>query len=180
MRKLSHEELVKRQQVKLKETRLPFSVILNNIRSLHNVGSIFRTADGVGIEKIWLCGITGYPPEPQLSKTALGAETRVSWEHQKDVLSVIKNLKKKNYQIVLLEQTAQSVAYQNFCPKAPLCLVVGNEIQGVCDEIVALADASIEIEMVGLKNSLNVAVAFGIVAYHFRHCFIQNSFKGPF
>ncbi len=173
MRKLSHEELQTRQRQK-PETRLPFCLVVNNVRSLYNVGSIFRTADGAGLEKIWLCGITGIPPSSQISKTALGAETRMSWEYRQEAAVLLAELRAKGYQVVLLEQTAQSVPYQNFAPHPPVCLVVGNEIRGVSDSLLALSDAAIEIEMAGLKNSLNVTVAFGIAAYHIRQKLLQS------
>ncbi len=171
MKKLSHNEIVARQETQVQKP-LALTVLLDNIRSLHNVGSIFRTADGMGIEKIWLCGITGYPPDSQISKTALGSETSVPWEHSYDAAEVIADLKKQGYQIVLVEQTDQSVSYHKFVPKAPLCLVLGNEIEGVSEDLVKLADASIEIEMAGLKNSLNVGIAFGIVGYYLRYCLL--------
>ena len=175
VRKLSHEEIVNRQGPKLSEGRLPFCVILNNVRSLYNVGSIFRTADGVGLEKIWLTGITGYPSQSQISKTALGAEDSVVWEHRQDVLSVISELKRKGYQIVLLEQMDQSIPYERFRPQDPVALILGNEIEGVSNQVLSRCDEAIEIEMSGIKNSLNVAVAFGIVAYHFRwHLKVQQ------
>ncbi len=170
MRKLTHAELIARQQQQAPHSQFPFTVVLNNIRSLHNVGSIFRTCDGVGVEKLWLCGITGYPPNPQLAKTALGAEGRVPWEYQTDAGAVLKELKAKNYRIVLLEQTTQSIPYDELEPGGAVCLVVGNEIEGVAPSIVPLCDTAVEIEMAGLKNSLNVSVAFGIVAYHIRSC----------
>ena len=171
MRKLTHEEVVDRQKEKLKEERLPFVVVLNNIRSLYNVGSIFRTADGAGIEKIWICGITGHPPKNQISKTALGAEEQVEWEYREDIYSVLGELKARNYQIVMLEQTQDSFAYQDFEPKSPLCLVLGNEVEGVSSDVIDYCDEAIEIEMAGVKNSLNVSVAFGVIAYHFRSYF---------
>lgn len=171
MRKLTHQEVVSRQKEKMEEERLPFCVVLNNIRSLHNVGSIFRTADGAGVGKIYLCGITGYPPNNQITKTALGAEQRVPWEYAQDVVQIISQLKEKKYQIVLLEQTKQSLLYENFIPQRPVCLVVGNEVEGITDGILPYCDQAIEIEMAGLKNSLNVSVAFGIIAYHFRKVF---------
>ena len=93
IRKLSHQEIVDRQKIKTNTKRFPFCVVLNNIRSLHNVGSMFRTADGAGVEKIWLCGITGYPPNRQIAKTALGADLHVAWEYRKDVVGLIKYLK---------------------------------------------------------------------------------------
>lgn len=175
MRKLTHQELLSRQaETRQQQSRLPFTVVVNNVRSLYNVGSIFRTADGIGVEKLWLCGITGIPPDNQISKTALGAEKAVPWEFAKEAKEVIKKLKAEGYQIVLLEQTVRSVPHQKFIPSEPVCLVIGNEITGVSDELVSLCDAAIEIEMIGLKNSLNVAVAFGIAGYHIRHCLIET------
>ncbi len=168
MRKLTHAQIVSRQVAKLSAKRIPLTVVLNNIRSLHNVGSIFRTADGVGVEKMFLCGYTGYPPQGGIAKTALGAEAHVLWEYQENVLDVLKKLKGSGYQIVLLEQIEGSVSHDQFKPKAPVCLVIGNEVTGISDDLLDLADAAIEIDMAGIKNSLNVAVAFGVAAYHMR------------
>ncbi len=168
MRKLTHPELLERQKERRQDPRLAFSVLLNDIRSLYNVGSIFRTADGIGVEKIWLCGITGFPPDTQISKTALGAEGQVPWEYRKDACSVLRELKAKGYQIVFLEQITGSAPYEDYEPASPVCLVVGNETTGVSEELLSLCDRTIEIEMAGLKNSLNVAVAFGIVGFRFR------------
>jgi len=168
MRKLSHEEIVSRQVKKIEVPKLPLCVVLNNIRSLHNVGTIFRTADGAGVEKIWLCGITGYPPQGGIAKTALGAEDHVAWEYREDVLGLLRELKAKGYQIVLLEQMQGSISHDAFKPIPPVCLVVGNEVEGVTESLQSLSDAAIEIEMDGIKNSLNVAVAFGIAAYQLR------------
>lgn len=177
MRKLSHPELVARQQTQRKKPKLPFSVVLNDIRSLYNVGSIFRTADGAGVEKLWLCGITGHPPDTQISKTALGAEKEVPWEYRRDACDVLRELKAKGYQIVFLEQLAESAPYQDFHPSGPVCLVLGNEVGGVDESLVALCDKTLEIEMAGLKNSLNVSVAFGIVSYHIRHQILAEARK---
>lgn len=174
MRKLTHQEIVKRQEEKSGQARPPLTVVLNNIRSLFNVGSIFRTADGAGVEKIFLCGYTGFPPQSQITKTALGAEDRVPWEHCQDVIKVIEQLKKDGYQIVLLEQLEQSIDYHDFIPPGPVCLVVGNEIEGVSEGILPYCDAAVEIAMAGMKNSLNVSVAFGVVAYHISQC-LKNS-----
>lgn len=124
----------------------------------------------MGVDKIWICGITGHPPNNKIAKTALDAQEHVAWEYCWDVCSVLKKLKAQNYQIVTLEQTRTSCSYTDFIPEAPVCLVVGNEIEGVSKDILPLCDAAVEIEMGGIKNSLNVAVAFGIVAYHFRNC----------
>lgn len=174
MRKLTHHEIVDRQAALRKKPRLPFIVVLNNIRSLYNVGSIFRTSDGAGVEKIWLCGITGCPPHPQIAKTALGAQNEVSWEYAEDAFALVKRLKQQGYQIVMLEQMAQSKPYQQFRPEAPVCLIIGNEIDGVSKQLINLCDAAVEIEMAGLKNSLNVSVAFGVVAYHLRNCLKES------
>jgi len=170
MHKLTHHEIVNRQAIRMQEDRLRFTVVLNNIRSLYNVGSIFRSADGAGIEKIWICGITGHPPSPMISKTALGAEEHVPWEYREDVRGLLRELKARQYQVVTLEQTEESRPYETFTPEAPVCLVVGNEIEGVSASILSLCDAAVEIEMAGIKNSLNVSVAFGVVAYRFRQC----------
>jgi tRNA G18 (ribose-2'-O)-methylase SpoU len=168
MRKLTHEEIVGRQVKRADNPKLPLCVVLNNIRSLHNVGTIFRTADGAGIEKIWLCGITGYPPQGGIDKTALCAQDHVPWEFREDALSLVKELKSKGYQIVLLEQMQGSVSHDVFKARSPVCLVIGNEVDGITEELQSLSDAAIEIEMDGIKNSLNVAVAFGIAAYQLR------------
>ncbi len=166
MQKLSHAQLVSRQEVR--SARLPITVVLNNIRSLYNVGSIFRTADGAGIEKIWLCGITGIPPSSKISKTALGAENEVAWEFCADARACVQKLKAEGYQIVLLEQTDRSLPVESFEPDGKICLVLGNETGGVCDSLLDLADTEVEIEMSCLKKSLTVTVAFGIAVYHLR------------
>lgn len=142
--------------------------LLNNVRSLHNVGSIFRTADGAGVKKLYLCGQTGYPPRPDISKTAIGAEEVLPWEYTINPLDCIKKLKKRGVQIVALEQTADSIDYREFKPTYPMCLVVGHEIDGVSEDILELCDAAIEIPMHGQKLSLNVSVAFGVAVYNLR------------
>lgn len=168
MRKLTHEELLERQAGQ-PAGKLPFVTVLNNIRSLYNVGSIFRTADGAGVEKLYLCGVTGIPPDTKISKTALGAEKTVAWEYAREAVDCVKKLKAEGYQIILLEQTVNSLPYQEFLPQGPVALILGNENTGVSEELVKLCDQAIEIEMTGLKISLNVTVAFGIIAYHVRH-----------
>jgi len=171
VRQLSHEELLERQQrIREAEECLPLTIILNDVRSLYNVGSIFRTADGAGAEEIILCGITGFPPHSQISKTALGAEDAVPWQQTKEILPVVRSLKRRGYQVVLLEQTQTSIPYAELEPSGPVCLIVGNEVAGVSDELLKLCDTSVEIEMAGVKNSLNVSVACGIVVYHVRNC----------
>ncbi len=174
MRKLSHEELLVRQKRTQENERcLPFCAVLNNIRSLYNVGSVFRTADGAGLEKLYLCGITGCPPDNQISKTALGAEKKITWEYRKNAAELLTELKSLGYRIVFLEQLDNSIPYQDYKPTGAVCLVLGNEVSGVSDELVKLCDETVEIEMSGLKNSLNVSVAFGIVAYHIRNQLLE-------
>jgi tRNA G18 (ribose-2'-O)-methylase SpoU len=175
MRKLTHEEIVSRQVDKAEGPKIPLCVVLNNIRSLHNVGTMFRTADGAGVQKLWLCGITGYPPQGGIAKTALGAEAHVPWEYREDILGLLKELKMAGYQIVLLEQMQESVSHDAFQAKFPVCLVVGNEVDGITESLQSLCDAAIEIEMNGIKNSLNVAVAFGIAVYQLRGSFKKNT-----
>jgi 23S rRNA (guanosine2251-2'-O)-methyltransferase len=169
MRKLTHEEIVTRQVTRSRTARIPLTVILDNIRSLHNVGSIFRTADGIGVEKIWLCGITGYPPKGDIAKTALGAEESVPWEFEANVLKAVTLMKAAGYEIVMLEQVEGAMSYEKYSPQRPVCLVIGNEVEGVSDVVVPLCDHAIEIDMLGVKNSLNVAVAFGVAAFHLRN-----------
>ena len=179
MRKLTHAQIVARQETLQQAPRMPLTVVLDDIRSLHNVGSVFRTADGAGVEKLYLCGITGSPPQSEIHKTALGAEERLPWEYQRDAAAVVMNLKRAGYRIVLLEQTDASGDYIRYVPDGPLALIVGNEITGVADALVALADTAIEIPMAGIKNSLNVSVAFGIVVYHLRQFFVRASSSFP-
>ena len=176
MRKLSHEEILGRQKIKGQQPRLPFVVVLNNIRSLYNVGSIFRSADGAGVSKIFLCGITGHPPNSQITKTALGAQDQLPWEYREDTIGVIQELRRGGYQIVLLEQMQGSVPFEAFEPRSPVCLVLGNEIEGVSQSAASFCDQAVEIEMEGFKNSLNVAVAFGVVAFHIKNQLKQKCF----
>lgn len=167
MRKLTHEEILARQQTQASEN-IPVHIVLDNLRSLHNVGSIFRTCDGAGIEKIWLCGITGHPPNAQIHKTALGSDDSVCWEYRQEISSLILELKNEGFQIILLEQMDESRSYQGFMFQKKTALIVGNEVEGISESIVSLADGAIEIKMEGVKNSLNVGVALGIVVFHMR------------
>ena len=145
--------------------------ILHNIRSLYNVGSMFRTADAAGIEKIFL---TGYTPAPvdvfgssrrEILKTALGAERAVPWEHARDIGKLFDTLKRAGVRIIALEQDARAINYKAFKPRYPLALVVGNEVRGLSRSILNQCDAIIEIPMRGKKESLNAAVAFGVAVY---------------
>lgn len=145
--------------------RFPITVVCENIRSLYNVGSIFRTSDGAGIEKLYLCGYTGYPPRPDIDKTALGSVESVPWEYRPNQFEVIRELRLKGYRIIALEHTTGSASYLDASYEFPACLVLGNEVQGITNELLALCDMAVEIPMYGLKQSLNVTVAYGIVVY---------------
>lgn len=142
-----------------------FSVVVDNVRSLENVGSIFRTADALGVKKIYLCGITGRPPEQKIAKTALGAEKTIPWEYHKQTWRLIEKLKKDNVKIVALEQAKNSILYTKFKAKFPLALVIGNEVKGVSPKVLEQSDQIIHLPMRGKKESLNVAVAFGVAGY---------------
>ena len=149
------------------------SLVLHNIRSAYNVGSIFRTADGAGVSKIYLCGITSNPnDEPKISKTALGAEKTVTWEYCKQTWRLLDKLKKEGVEVVALEQDKKAVDYRKFKPKRPVALVLGNEVGGLSPTILRAADAIMEIPMRGKKESLNVSVAAGVALYEITN---QNS-----
>jgi tRNA G18 (ribose-2'-O)-methylase SpoU len=141
-------------------------VILHNIRSAFNVGSIFRTADAANVDKIFL---TGYTPTPdknkEITKTALGAENFVKWEQYKNISYLLEKLKKEKYYLVAIEQAENSIPFYKFKPKFPLVLILGNEVRGLDKRILKKVDKTVEIPMFGKKESLNVAVAFGIIAY---------------
>ena len=145
----------------------PVVLVLDNIRSLQNVGSFFRTADAFNIESIFLCGITATPPHREIHRTALGATESVDWEYYPDTTSAIESLKTKGYQIVVIEQTDKSIALSDvqFELNNPIALVFGNEVKGVSEEVLPLADLAVEIPQFGTKHSLNVAVSAGIVIW---------------
>lgn len=143
-----------------------FYIICDNIRSLYNVGSIFRTADAMGVKKIYLCGITGTPLQSGLQKVSLGAENFVAWEHKKSAARLINSLQKRGVKIVALELVAgKSINIKKLKPAFPLALIVGNEVEGVSKDVLKKADEIVHIPMSGQKESLNVAVAFGIAGY---------------
>lgn len=146
--------------------RFPVSLVVENVRSMHNVGSFFRSSDGIRLEKIYLTGYTPPPPRPEIFKTALGATESVPWEYNPDPIAVVRQLKQKGYSIVALEQTTKSVPYYRAKFSYPLCLILGNEVDGVSDELIQLADLAIDIPMYGVKHSLNVSVAYGVIIYH--------------
>ena len=142
-----------------------FFVICDNIRSLENVGSIFRTADALGVTKLFLCGISGTPPNHKISKTALGAEKTIPFEYHKQTWRLVEKLKKENVYIVALEQSPKSILYTTFKPRFPLALIIGNEVKGVSKKVLSQADKTIYLPMAGAKESLNVSVAFGVAGY---------------
>jgi len=144
-------------------------VILENIRSLHNVGSLLRTCDGAGWDKVFLCGYTGCPPDRRIEKVSLGAENFLPWEKANSALEVCKKLKKEGFEILALEQTAKSenIFSAKFSQKK-IALVLGNEVEGVSQEVLDFADRHLEIPMHGKKSSLNVAVAGGVAMYEIK------------
>ncbi len=169
MRKLRNIELNRLTLKEFKETKKkPLIIILDNIRSLNNIGSVFRTCDAFCIEKIFLCGITATPPHNDIHKTALGAEESVDWEYSENTLDVIKKLKKENYNIYSIEQTENSTMLNNFEPEKDekIALIFGNEVKGVQQEVVNASMGSIEIPQFGTKHSLNISVSAGIVIWH--------------
>ena len=145
-------------------------VVLDNVRSAHNVGSAFRTADSFKIDKVWLCGICAVPPSAEIHKSALGAEDSVAWEHVRDTMDAIHTLKAEGYTIVSAEQTVGSVMLDEFVPEKgrKYAVVFGNEVAGVSQEVVDASDFSLEIPQFGTKHSLNVSVSVGVILWHFR------------
>ena len=145
-------------------------VVLDNVRSAHNVGSAFRTADSFKIDKVWLCGICAVPPSAEIHKSALGAEYSVAWEHVDDTMDAIRILKEDGYIIVSAEQTVGSVMLNEFVPEKGkrYAVVFGNEVAGVSQEVVDASDFSLEIPQFGTKHSLNVSVSVGVILWHFR------------
>ena len=144
---------------------LPVTVLLENVRSLYNVGAFFRTADSAGIEKLVLTGITGYPPQNMISKTALGAEETVAWEHTRQPVERIAALRAAGYEIAAIETSIHAVDLFDWRPNFPVCVLFGHETDGLSPEVAACADTHIRIPMLGLKHSLNVATAGGVVLY---------------
>lgn len=168
MRKLENSELDRKSIEDFKKSdKTPLILVLDDIRSLHNIGSVFRTADAFLIEKIILCGITATPPNKEIHKTALGATETVAWEHHENVLEVIENLKKENVLTLAIEQVESAIFLQDFEieKNQKYALVFGNEVYGVSQEAVAICDGCIEIPQLGTKHSLNISVSAGIVVW---------------
>jgi 23S rRNA (guanosine2251-2'-O)-methyltransferase len=170
MRKLKTEELgrVGIEDFKNQE-KLPLVVILDNVRSMHNIGSIFRTSDGFAIEKIYLCGITAQPPHREIEKTALGATQSIEWIYFEDVCEAINHLKTDGYKIIAIEQAENSTMLNNYQPdkSQKFALIFGNEVNGVSDEAMNMIDTCIEIPQFGTKHSFNIVVSAGIVLWDF-------------
>lgn len=168
MRKLTTEELIQKKGdlTKLKsKSKSDIYLILNNIRSMYNVGAIFRTADAAGIKKLYLCGITATPPRKEIEKTALKTIDYVDWEYYESTKELVLKLNEEGVKIIALEQTEQSINYHTFSYDKPLAIIIGHETDGIDQEILNLCDHSIEIPMRGIANSLNVATAVGIILY---------------
>jgi tRNA G18 (ribose-2'-O)-methylase SpoU len=146
-------------------TALPAAVLLDNVRSMYNVGSFFRTADAAGIEKLYLAGITGQPPKSAISKTALGAELTVPWEHSWDPVAVLDGLRSRGWELAAIETTVHAVDLFDWVPAFPVCVVFGHETEGIRPEVSARCDTHVRIPMLGTKHSLNVATAGGVVLY---------------
>ena len=168
MKKLKLEELGRLSVAEFKSAKkIPVCILLDNVRSLHNVGSAFRTADAFSVEKLVLAGITGTPPHREIEKTALGATMSVPWSYHEDAGQAAAGLKSEGWKIVVVEQTTESIQLQNFSgkPDEKICLVFGNEVNGVSDSVIGVADVAVEIPQSGTKHSLNISVCVGIVVW---------------
>ncbi len=168
MRKLKNSELGRLNVEEFKQsTKIPLIVILDNIRSLNNIGSVFRSSDAFLIEKIYLCGITAQPPHKEIHKTALGATESVEWEYVEDTLDLIKKLQKEEVLVASIEQVENSTMLQDFTiqPNKKYAIVMGNEVKGVQQEVVTASDYCIEIPQFGTKHSLNISVSCGVVLW---------------
>ncbi|HZK64495.1 MAG TPA: RNA methyltransferase [Puia sp.] len=168
MRKLRMDELPRKSMDEFRQAdKLPVTLLLENIRSMHNVGSVFRTADAFLAEHIYLCGYTPKPPHRDIHKTALGATETVEWTHMDSALDAVQRLRDAGYRIAAVEQAEGSISLQSFVcpPNQKLAVVFGNEVEGVSEQVLALCDDCLEIPQFGMKHSLNVSVAAGIVLW---------------
>lgn len=168
MRKLKNNELGRKTVSEFKDaSKTPIIVILDNVRSANNIGSVFRSSDAFLIEKIYLCGITATPPNKDIQRTALGATDSVEWEHVEDTLSIIKQLQEDDVYVASIEQAENAKMLNTFTPEKgkKLAIVMGNEVKGVQQEVVNASDTCIEIPQLGTKHSLNISVSCGIVLW---------------
>ncbi len=167
-RKLENSELERLDVEGFKEAeKSPIIIILDNVRSLNNIGSVFRTADAFLVQKIYLCGITATPPHKDIRKTALGATESVDWEYRKDTLELVEELKSKQIKVISVEQAENAIMLNAFQtdPKTTVALIFGNEVKGVSQEVVSASDAVLEIPQLGTKHSLNISVSAGVVVW---------------
>jgi tRNA G18 (ribose-2'-O)-methylase SpoU len=166
MKKLSMEELNRKSVEEFKQSdKIPIIAVLENIRSAYNIGSVFRTADAFLLEGIYICGYSAFPPHKEIKKTALGAEETVHWKHFKTSKEAVEELKNDGYKIFAVEQTVGSIKLQQFSFQEKLAVVFGNEVTGVEQSTIEMADGCIEIPQFGMKHSLNISVAAGIVVW---------------
>lgn len=168
MKKLSMDELNRSSVDQFKsEIKTPLVVILDNVRSMNNVGSIFRTCDAFAIEHLYLCGITAQPPHKDIAKTALGATESVAWSYHEDVVSLVSQLQQDHFEVYLIEQTDNSILLDQFkiTPNQKVAIVLGNEVFGVDEKLLPICNGVIEIPQFGTKHSLNVTIAGGIVIW---------------
>jgi 23S rRNA (guanosine2251-2'-O)-methyltransferase len=145
--------------------QIPVSILLDNVRSMYNVGAFFRTADAAGCERLYLCGITGRPPKRAITKTALGAEEAVPWDNPAAPCALVQNLREQNYEIAAVETSVHAVDLFDWQPRFPLCVLFGHEVDGLRPDLLALCDTHVRIPMLGRKHSLNVATAGGVVLF---------------
>ena len=149
-----------------KSVKDPIIVLLDNVRSLNNIGSVFRTCDAMGVKKVYLCGITATPPHREIRKTAIGASESVDWEYAEDALEIIKKYKKLKYSLVAVEQTSKSISLENYSNNMEKTLVIfGNEIEGISQNLIDKCDFSLEIPQYGTKHSMNISVTTGIILW---------------
>jgi tRNA G18 (ribose-2'-O)-methylase SpoU len=170
MRKLKNSELQRLEVAEFKETpKIPLTVVLDNIRSLNNIGSVFRTSDAFVVEKIYLCGITATPPNKDIHKTALGATASVEWAYEENTLSLVEKLKNEGVTVVSIEQAENATPLQDFevSSQKRYAIVLGNEVKGVQQAVVSASDHCIEIPQFGTKHSLNISVTAGVVLWSF-------------
>jgi tRNA G18 (ribose-2'-O)-methylase SpoU len=171
MKKLSMDELNRLSPEEFKQAKkAPIVVVLDNVRSMHNVGSIFRTSDAFAIEKLFLCGITARPPHRDIEKAALGATESVDWEYAENTLALITKLKSEGYTILSIEQAEHSISLENYKVSATekYAIIFGNEVEGVAQEVISTSNACIEIPQFGTKHSFNVSVTAAIVLWQLR------------
>lgn len=170
LRKLANEELGRLSPEEFAQAgKNPCVLVLDNVRSMNNVGSAFRTADAFAVSKIYLCGITATPPHREITKTALGADLTVHWEHTTDTLTLVQQLQNEGFVVISIEQAEGSTMLQEFSPnpQQQYAFVFGNEVEGVSQEVVEASDLCIEIPQLGTKHSINVSVSLGIILWDY-------------